>query len=60
MAEIDLPCIIENIKKISKVNQIYYIGHSQGSLIFFLQYMTNPNYLENNINKFIIVGLYQM
>ena len=56
MAEIDLPCIIENIKKISKTNKIDYIGHSQGSLIFFLQYMTNPNYLENNINKFIAVG----
>ena len=56
MAESDLPTIINFIKEKTKKNKINYIGHSQGSLIFFLQYMINPDFMENSINKFITVG----
>ena len=56
MAQYDLPAIINLIKKRDGVEKIDYMGHSQGTLIFFLSYMTNPNYMEENINKFIAVG----
>ena len=32
------------------------MGHSQGTLTFFLAYMNNPEFMENNIAKFIALG----
>jgi hypothetical protein len=32
------------------------MGYNQRTLIFFLAYINNPQYLENNINKFIDMG----
>ena len=57
MAQYDLPAIINLIKKRDKVAKVDYMGHSQGTLIFFLSYMNNPQYMENSINKFIGVGV---
>ena len=57
MAQYDLPSIINLIKKRDGVEKIDYMGHSQGTLIYFLAYMTNPDYMEANINKFIAVGM---
>ena len=57
MAQYDLPTIINLIKKRDNVEKVDYMGHSQGTLIFFLQYMNNPQYMESNINKFIGVGV---
>ena len=57
MAQYDLPAIINLIKKRDGVEKIDYMGHSQGTLIYFLAYMTNPDYMEANINKFIAVGM---
>ena len=56
MAQYDLPSIINLIKKRDGVEKIDYMGHSQGTLIFFLAYMNNPDFMEKNINKFIAVG----
>lgn len=56
MAQYDLPSIVNLIKKRDGVEKIDYMGHSQGTLIFFLAYMNDPDYMENNINKFIAVG----
>ena len=55
-ARYDLPAVINFAKLNSKVDKLDYIGHSQGTLIFFLQYMINPTFMENSINKFIGVG----
>ena len=57
MAQYDLPTIINTIKKRDGVEKIDYMGHSQGTLIFFLAYMNNPEFMENSINKFIAVGM---
>jgi pimeloyl-ACP methyl ester carboxylesterase len=57
MAQYDLPAIINLIKKRDGVEKIDYMGHSQGTLIYFLAYMTDPDYMEANINKFIAVGM---
>ena len=56
MAQYDLPSIVNLIKKRDGVTKIDYMGHSQGTLIFFLAYMNNPDFIELNINKFIAVG----
>ena len=57
MAQYDLPAIVNLIKKRDGVDKVDYMGHSQGTLIFFLSYMNNPDYMEKNINKFIGVGV---
>ena len=56
MAEYDLPAVINYIKQRDNVEKIYYIGHSQGTLIFFLAYMNDPEFLERNIKKFVALG----
>ena len=56
MAQYDLPSIVNLIKKRDGVEKVDYMGHSQGTLIFFLAYMNNPDFMEKNINRFIAVG----
>ena len=56
MAEYDLPAVINYVKQRDNVEKVYYIGHSQGTLIFFLAYMNNPEFLEKNIKKFVALG----
>jgi len=55
-AKFDLTSAINFAKKKSNCEKIDYIGHSQGTLIFFLKYMLNPDFMEKNINKFVGVG----
>ena len=52
----DLTSVIDFVKKTSNVEKIDYIGHSQGTLIYFLKYMLDPEYMQNSINKFVGVG----
>ena len=56
MAQYDLPSIINFVKQRDKVEKVYYVGHSQGTLIFFISYMNNPEFLEQNIKKFVALG----
>ena len=56
IAQYDLTAIISLIKERDNVEKIDYIGHSQGTLTFFLNYMSNPDFLENSINHFIGLG----
>ena len=56
IAQYDVPANIDFVKKRDNVEKVYYIGHSQGTLTFFLAYMNNPEYMEKNIAKFIALG----
>ena len=56
MAKYDLPAIINYVKERDKVEKVYYIGHSQGTLIYFLAYMNDPEFMEKNIKKFVALG----
>ena len=56
MAQYDLPAIVNLVKERDGVEKVDYMGHSQGTLIFFLAYMNNPDFMEKNIDKFISVG----
>nr|XP_024216152.1 lipase member K-like [Halyomorpha halys] len=40
----DLPAFIDTILDIRKLNQLYYIGHSQGTAVFFVMCSTKPEY----------------
>ena len=50
IAQYDVPANIKFVKQRDNVEKVYYIGHSQGTLTFFLAFM------ENNIAKFIALG----
>ncbi len=52
----DLPASMEYVKQTTGASKINYIGHSQGTTVFFMLYMHNPSYLESSINKFIGLG----
>ena len=56
MAKYDLPAFINFVKNRDGVEKVDYIGHSQGTLIYFLNYMNDPEFMEKNINKFVAVG----
>ena len=55
-AQYDVPANIKFVKQRDNVEKVYYIGHSQGTLTFFLAYMNDPEFMENNIAKFIALG----
>ena len=52
----DLPANIDYIKQTTGAKKINYIGHSQGTTIFYMLYMHNPSYVESSINKYISLG----
>jgi pimeloyl-ACP methyl ester carboxylesterase len=56
MAVYDLKAIVGYIKYITSADKISYIGHSQGSAIFFVSYMTDPEFINNNIKAFASLG----
>lgn len=56
MADYDVPAVIKYIKNVTKAEKLDYIGHSQGTTTFFLQYTINPEFLSQNIDKFVALG----
>ena len=56
IAQYDVPANIKFVKQRDNVEKVYYIGHSQGTLTFFLAYMNDPEFMENNVAKFVALG----
>ena len=54
--EYDLPATIDYVKETTGAKKIHYIGHSQGTTIFYMLYMHNPSYVESSIDKYISLG----
>ena len=52
----DLPAIIQYVKGSTGFEKVTYIGHSQGTTMFYINFMMNPNYLPQHIDKFIALG----
>ncbi len=46
MSDYDLPAVVNYIKSLTHFDKIDYIGHSQGTTIFFLKYMAEQNILS--------------
>ena len=55
-ALVDLPANLEAVKEKTGAKKVTYIGHSQGTTIFFMLYMHDPTYMESTIEKFISLG----
>ena len=56
LAAIDLPTSIDYVKQRTKKEKVYYLGHSQGTAIFFMLYRHNPAYIESSVEKFVALG----
>ena len=56
MSDYDLPAFVNFIKSRTGFDKIDYIGHSQGTTIFFLKYMADQQFIQNNIKKFVAIG----
>ena len=52
----DLPSSIDYVIQTSGAKKVSYIGHSQGTTLFFMLYMHNPSYVETFIDKYISLG----
>uniref|UniRef100_A0A5F8GVV2 Lipase n=1 Tax=Monodelphis domestica TaxID=13616 RepID=A0A5F8GVV2_MONDO len=55
MAKYDLPAILNFIMKKTRREQLYYVGHSQGTTIAFAAFSTNPR-LARRINTFFALA----
>ncbi|XP_022112190.1 gastric triacylglycerol lipase-like [Acanthaster planci] len=55
MAEFDLPAMVDLALEVSGQDQLYYVGHSQGSLMAFAELSRNKE-LEKKIKMFFALG----
>ena len=46
MAEFDIPATVDFILNKTGQEQLYYVGHSEGTLIMFAQLSENPNFAK--------------
>lgn len=53
----DLPASIEYVKEKTGYEKVDYLGHSQGTAIFFIKYMDDPEYIMKNIGRFVGLGV---
>jgi lysosomal acid lipase/cholesteryl ester hydrolase len=56
MASYDLTANVFYVKNITGFEKINYVGHSQGTVQYFIQYTLNPTFIEENIEKFVAIG----
>jgi pimeloyl-ACP methyl ester carboxylesterase len=56
MAVYDFPANVNYIKNITKYSKINYLGHSQGTLQYFVYYTINSTFIDKNIERFISIG----
>ena len=52
----DLPAMINYVKSRTGVEKVNYLGHSQGTTVFFMLAMHDPTYIENNIESYVALG----
>lgn len=55
MADYDLPAMINYVLNVTGREQLFYVGHSQGTLIAFTGFSDNPA-LGNKIKAFIALA----
>lgn len=54
IGNIDLPAVIDSILTKTGEKQLRYIGHSQGTTVFFVLLTTKPRYNENISSAFLL------
>lgn len=55
MAEYDIPAMLEHALNVSGQTQLFYIGHSQGTLVGFTGFSANPE-LAKKVKLFIALA----
>ena len=55
MANFDLPAVLAYIKENTKQEQLYYVGHSQGTMIAFAEFSSNQE-LAKSVKRFFALG----
>ena len=55
MASFDLPAILGYIKQNTNQEQLYYVGHSQGTMIAFAEFSSNQE-VAKSVRKFFALG----
>lgn len=58
MAEIDLPAMIDHVLKITGQQQVFYVGHSQGTLIGFTGFSSNQTLAKSIKTFFALAPVY--
>lgn len=56
MAKFDFPANINYIRNITGFEKLDYIGHSQGTFTYYLNFITSPDLINSTINKFVSIG----
>lgn len=55
MAKYDLPAVIDYVLHVSESNQLHYVGHSQGTMIAFIEFSRNIE-LSKKIKTFVALA----
>ena len=55
MAEYDIPAMLEHALQISGQSQLFYVGHSQGTLVGFTAFSSNPE-LAKKVKMFFALA----
>ena len=53
----DLPAMIKYVRSRTGNKKIIYIGHSQGTTMFFMNVMHNPTFAEESFDRFVALGI---
>jgi pimeloyl-ACP methyl ester carboxylesterase len=56
MAEFDITATVEYILQTTKQPKLYYIGHSQGTLVAFAKFSSDPYWAQQKIAKYIAIA----
>jgi len=56
IGKFDFPANIDFVRSKTGFEKIIYIGHSQGIMQYFLNYMLNPNFINERVSQFVAIG----
>ena len=60
MAEYDIPAMLEYALQVSGQAQLYYVGHSQGTLVGFTGFSSNPELAKKVKLFFALAPVYYL
>jgi len=52
----DLKSNIDYVLALTGYEKLHYIGHSQGTFVFFMGYTLFPEFLDKTIDRFVAIG----
>lgn len=56
ISKFDFPANVDFVLNETKFDKLYYVGHSQGTMQYFMNYMLDSSFIKQRISKFIAVG----